>query len=264
MIKLKVASVVFKGKGLTKCTPETYYEKIDILLSLASKNEIDLILFPGLIGNLAPYRNAFANNILSLSKKYPSLTICPGSFFEHDKDDIYHTSFIAKNGQILLRQRQIYLAKWEREIGLKRGIEAKLVDINGFKTGIVLSTDTFYPQVARYLALNGAELILSPAAIKAQKNSVFQLSGLWQSVQQNLFFAMDSGFKGTFLDMEFHSHSFIYAPLAMTEKEDGFLAKENNDHIITAVLDKEKRVEAMKKFNPLKQLNSEFYKDMFK
>jgi len=58
----------------------------------------------------------------------------------------------------------------------------------------MLSTDVFYPQVARKLALMGADIVLSPVGFVGERNSWLQLSGVWQKAQLNHFFAIESAF----------------------------------------------------------------------
>lgn len=53
----------------------------------------------------------------------------------------------------------------------------------------------------------------------------------------------------------------------MTDKDNGFIRLEKNDNeveILTAQLDNEKRMAAIKKFDTLKQLNIDLYKDLFR
>ncbi|MPN45417.1 hypothetical protein SDC9_192984 [bioreactor metagenome] len=53
----------------------------------------------------------------------------------------------------------------------------------------------------------------------------------------------------------------------MTNRENGFIKFESNnysDNIITAELDNEKRKEAVKKFDTLRSLNTDLYKDIFR
>ncbi|HCJ56562.1 MAG TPA: nitrilase, partial [Clostridiaceae bacterium] len=86
-------------------------------------------------------------------------------------------------------------------------------------------------------------------------------------VQQNLFFGVESGFKGRVFDSDFYSRSIIHGPLEMTNRENGFIKFESNnysDNIITAELDNEKRKEAVKKFDTLRSLNTDLYKDIFR
>lgn len=265
---MKAAAVVFKRKDFIELDSyDSFLLKAEGWLGLCRRHNINVVVFPALLGCLFKDCGRYISDFIELSNRYKGMAICPGSFYEREAGgEIYHSSCIILDGNVIMKQRQVYLAKWERNIGLSRGIELNSVSIGGIRTGIIVSTDAFYPQVSRAAAMSGVELVLSPVAIIGAGNMPGQLAGLWQNVQSNLFFCVESGFKGNFKNLEFYSRSIIHAPLEMTEKESGFMAFEGNAHgtpIIAAVLDNEKRREAVKKFNPLGQLNIEAYKDMF-
>lgn len=249
---MKVAAAVWRRED---DRPEEILARIESSLVLCAREGVEVVVFPALIGCFFGDSATFLDRVRRLSAAYPDLVICPGSWWER-VDAVWHASALIRGGKILLRQRQLYLARWEREEGLARGEDLALVELGaepgGWRTAIVLSTDVFYPQVSRYAALSGADLVLSPVAIRAEEgrgggerggegegsgggshqhrgNFPAQLSGLWANVQANLFFAVESGFKGTFRGRTFASRSAIHAPLAMTPREDGFLALEGEE-----------------------------------
>jgi predicted amidohydrolase len=278
-VAMKVAAVKWnhnKLAGLIR--PEDLIGKIQTFLEQAHKLQIEAIVFPAFtgcfysqleygcesIGELMAKSDSgsYIKLILNLSKKY-QMAICPGSYWEKEGNCTYHTSCIIVCGQVLLKQRQVYLARWERELGLERGAEAELTDVNGFKAGIVLSTDVFYPQVSRMLALKGADIVFCPVGLVGKKSSVFQISGMWKEVQQNLFFAVESGFNGRLGDVTMWAESMIHAPLEMTDKDDGFLSRSGDrNELIYSQLDNEKRKRAISRFDVLAQLNPGFYRNM--
>jgi predicted amidohydrolase len=237
--------------------------------------------------------DCFLKEIISISKKY-NILICPGSYWAIDKtynkqesgcqndnpesriseyegyedyednklpiNKIYHESCIVSNGNIILNQRQIYLAKWERKLGLSRGTDVELIDINGWNIGIILSTDVFYPQVSRKLALMGVDIVISPVGFIGEKNMALQISGMWQETQQNLFFALESGFNGGLGEIELWGESIIHAPLEMTKGDYGILERTNGkENLIIYELDNDMRKAAISKFNVLEGLNRELY-----
>jgi predicted amidohydrolase len=86
---------------------------------------------------------------------------------------------------------------------------------------------------------------------------------MWQEVQQNQFFAVESGFNGFLGEQNFWGESVIYAPLEMTEEENGFMARSSGQqNLIIAELDNKKRRKAISKFDVLSQLNRKFYQQM--
>lgn len=271
--KIVVASSVWSpmDKQFSNDT-SSIFSKIERTLQLCEERVVKLVVFPALIGTLFEGER-YLEHIRELSSKHQDLYICPGSFWEEKEGRRYHSSCLIYKNQILLWQRQLYLSKWEQEYGLSRGTEISQVDIEGFQTCIILSTDVFYPQVSRHAALSGTDLVLSPVAIKGEPNPCSQLRGLWQNVQSNMFFAVESGFKGTLSSLPFYSHSVIHAPLALTSHEDGFLIHEEHSitpdsaeqqHIIVAQLDNGLRNKRLiDSYNPLRQLNPTVYSSLF-
>ncbi len=276
---MRVASVEWSRKEWEEIKqPENLWEKIESHLKKAVQEEIELIVFPGFTGCFYMQLTSSLKDLYSLSRelniqsyleqikefslKY-ALIICPGSYWERRGKEIFHASCLIYQGEILLHQFQLYLARWEKELGLSRGIDVEIKEIKGGKMGIIVSTDVFYPQVSRRLALKGAEIILSPAGYIGEKNRVLQLCGLWEEVQQNQFFAVESGFNGFLGELNFWGESIIYAPLEMTVNQDGYLEKgRDRSGLVKAFLDNKRRVETISKFNVLSQLNLGFYRKM--
>jgi predicted amidohydrolase len=276
---MKVASVEWpKSEWKRIDKPKTLVHKIEEYLEKAIKEQVDIIVFPGFTGcffqqlsypdrsirsliNEADSRE-YIEQVKELSQGY-QIAICPGSYWQKEKNNIYHESSLIINGEIQLNQRQIYLARWERELGFSRGAKIELREIKDWRLALIISTDVFYPQVSRRIALRGADIILSPVGFRGENNPALQVSGMWQEVQQNQFFAVESGFNGFLGEQNFWGESMIHAPLAMTRRENGFLARSKGQQgLIIAELDNKKRRKAISKFDVLSQLNREFYQQM--
>jgi predicted amidohydrolase len=276
---MKVASVEWpKSEWKRIDKPKALVHKIKEYLEKAIKEQVDIIVFPGFTGcffqqlsypdrsirsliNEADSRE-YIEQVKKLSQGY-QIAICPGSYWQKEKNNIYHESSLIINGEIQLNQRQIYLARWERELGFSRGAKIELKEIKDWKLALIISTDVFYPQISRMVALRGADIVLSPVGFRGEKNLALQVSGMWQEVQQNQFFAVESGFNGFLGEQSFWGESVIYAPLEMTEKGDGYLARSSGQQsLIIAELDNKKRKKAISKFDVLSQLNREFYQQM--
>jgi predicted amidohydrolase len=277
---MKAASVEWKKNEWKRINkPKALVYKIKEYLEKAVKEKVDIIVFPGFTGcfyqqlscpdnrsvrsimNKADSRE-YIEQVKELSQEY-KIAICPGSYWQKDKSNIYHGSCLIINGEVQLKQRQIYLARWERELGFSRGRKIELKEIKDWKVALIISTDVFYPQVSRIAALKGADIILSPVGFIGEKNRALQISGMWQEVQQNQFFAVESGFNGFLEEQSFWGESVIYAPLEMTEGRDGYLKRSSGQQsLIIAELDNKKRRKAIAKFDVLSQLNREFYQQM--
>lgn len=231
-------------------------------LQQAEATYVDVIVFPALIGHFFATAKEFVTTTKELSKKFPNILICPGSYWEKIAEHTYHTSMVLQNGQIIAQQRQLYLANWERDYNLCRGDELIMFHYKNIKMALILSTDVFYPQIARYAAMHGVEIVLSPIAITEPTSYAKQLSGLWQNVQQNLFFAIESAFIGEFKNNNFTGIGQIHAPLALTDDDRGLLAK-GCEMMITATLPIERLDWAKRFYNPIRQLNKLAYQPLY-
>jgi len=276
---MKVASVEWKKNEWERIDkPKTLVYKIKEYLEKAVKEQVDIIVFPGFTGCFyqqlsCPDKSMqsliseadsgeYIEQVKNLSRNY-KIAICPGSYWQKEKGNIYHESCLIIDGEVRLKQQQIYLARWERELEFSRGTKIELKKIKDWSIGLIISTDVFYPQVSRMAALKGVDIVLSPVGFTGEKNRALQVSGMWQEVQQNQFFAVESGFNGFLGEKSFWGESVIYAPLEMTEKENGFLTRtKGQQSLIIAQLDNKKRRKAISKFDVLSQLNREFYQQM--
>lgn len=276
---MKVASVEWqKSEWERMDKPKTLIYKIKEYLEKAIEEQVDIIVFPGFTGCFFQQLNYPNKNLQGLIKEVDSteyieqvkelsqgykIAICPGSYWQKEKNNIYHESSLIINGEVQLKQRQIYLAHWERELGFSRGTKIELKEIKDWNIALIISTDVFYPQVSRMAALKGADIVLSPVGFIGEKNRALQVSGMWQEVQQNQFFAVESGYSGFLEEQSFWGESVIYAPLEMTEEGDGYLERSSGQQsLIIAELDNKKRRKAISKFDVLSQLNREFYQQM--
>ena len=277
---MKAASVEWQKSEWKRIDkPKVLVRKIREYLEKAIKEQVDIIVFPGFTGCFFQQLSCpdnislrslikeadsreYIEQVKDLSQNY-KIVICPGSYWQKEKGNIYHESCLIINGEVQLKQRQIYLARWERELGFSRGVEIELKEINNQKLALIISTDTFYPQVSRMAALKSADIVLSPVGFKGEKNQALQVSGMWQEVQQNQFFAVESGFNGFLEEQSFWGESIIHAPLEMTEEGNGYLERSSGQQsLIMAELDNKKRRKAISKYNVLSQLNREFYQQM--
>lgn len=265
---MKVASVVLGREEYSEITDYRILQgKAEKWLEACRESGTRVVVFPALLGCFFDDWEDYINEIIRMSRSYKGMAICPGSCYEKNSGRTYHTSWVIMDGKMIIKQRQIYLAKWEKKLGLSRGVELQSFSMDDMKLGVIVSTDIFYPQVSRALAMSGVELVLAPVAVKGDANAARQLSGLWQNVQANLFFGIESGFKGSFSGYGFHSASMIHAPLDMTENGDGILMKEDESGknvIISADIDNRKRKAAVIRFNTLAQLNAGAYRDIFR
>ncbi|MFB3737444.1 MAG: carbon-nitrogen hydrolase family protein [Candidatus Velamenicoccus archaeovorus] len=89
--------------------------------------------------------------------------ICAGSVFERDGRDVYNTALVFDpEGRLVVRYRKLF--PWQPFEGTRAGETVPPVfEVPGVgKLGVMICYDGWFPEVARGLALRGAELILHP------------------------------------------------------------------------------------------------------
>jgi predicted amidohydrolase len=275
-VVMRIASVEWRNGELDYAdTVEAFLELVELRLREAVREKVQLVVLPAFSGAFfqqlasggkmpaeiaaGAVADGYLSEISELSSRY-QLDICPGSYWETDRGSVYHTSCVLSKGKTVLKQRQIYLARWEREAGLERGHSVSVAVLQGFKTGIVLSTDVFYPQVSRNLLALGADLVLSPVGFTGCRSKALQFSGMWEEVQQNLFYAVESGFNGKVAGKVLWGKSILHAPVDLSPETDGILAAAGDDApMVSAEFDLEKRLGHAAGSDVLKQLNPDFY-----
>jgi predicted amidohydrolase len=192
--------------------------------------------------------------------------LVPGSVFTPGRNGFSHTaSLISPTGEILGYQHQIFLSRDERKMGLTRGRDAEIFETDLGKLGIIIGTDAWYPEVGRVLALKGAEVVCHCGALIKGASKWRQLAGMWQQVQQNQFFCLESQLTAFFAGTEFEAESLVHAPCEMTEGYTGILARGSRDsELAAAELDFDKRLEVVGGYPLLKLLNPAAYMDLYR
>ncbi|MDB6126804.1 MAG: ramA 5 [Verrucomicrobia bacterium] len=85
------------------------------------------------------------------------------SLNEVDGDLIYNTAvLIDREGRIVGKYRKVHLPIAEAEEGITPGRDYPVFDTDFGRVGMMVCWDNFFPEAARLLRLNGAEIILLP------------------------------------------------------------------------------------------------------
>ncbi len=165
-----------------------------------------------------------------------NIFLAPGTMIEHADDRLFNTAYLfAPDGKIVGSQRQTHRSPQEIARGFAQGDELNVFDIGAARVGFVVGTDVEYPEVARILALQGANLLIHPAAYPRWHDEYFMLD-LWRDVQSNQVF----GLQACLVDDDFKGKSSVYAPVEMTDGHRGWLAqaaRADAEEIVSAALD---------------------------
>ncbi|MCL5676867.1 MAG: hypothetical protein M1602_03180 [Firmicutes bacterium] len=178
------------------------------------------------------------------------------------------------DGEMLGWQRQTHLLPEDTARGLVAGDELAIFDTEIGCLGLVVGADAWYPEVSRILALQGAEILISLQAVQRPYTQWRQVAGMWQEVQQNQTFGIESCLHGRVtgpsgesfdaVDMEFEGRSAIFAPCEMTPGETGVLNDAPDaDGLVIARLDFAARRRVIEQYSVLGLLNPPLYHRYF-
>ena len=110
----------------------------------------------------------------------------PTSFFERDGHHYYNTlAMIDAGGEVLGTYRKSHIPDgpgYEEKFYFRPGNDGfKTWDVFGTRIGVGICWDQWYPEAARVMALNGAEMLLYPTAIGSEpKDPEMDTSRLWR------------------------------------------------------------------------------------
>jgi len=131
--------------------------------------------------------NSLLNKMSEIAKKHQ--VVLPISFFEKDNNAYFNSiAVIDADGRILGKYRKShipdgagYLEKYYFNPG---NTGFKVWETAYGKIGIGICWDQWFPEVARIMALKGAEVLFYPTAIGDELMSDYDSSGAWQRVMQ--------------------------------------------------------------------------------
>jgi len=160
-------------------------------------------------------------SVIAMRKIARSLKVAiPTSFFERDGHHYYNTiAMIDADGEVLGTYRKSHIPDgpgYEEKFYFRPGNDGfKVWDVCGTRIGVGICWDQWYPECARAMALQGAELLLYPTAIGSEPyDADFDTSRMWRRAMQghsvsNCMPVIASNRIGTEGGQNFYGHSFI-------------------------------------------------------
>ena len=234
-----------------------YYERYIRELELV---DLDLLVCPP---DTIRYFKTYKDYLLYHQKLaiHNSWIVAPGFFLR----DQYNTAIlISAQGEIIHEQQQTHLSRKELSQGLKRGITLEVVDTPIGKIGFMIGTDSFYPIVGRTLGLQKVDIVIAYYKQPAPNNPWLQFSGVWQQVQHNQFFAVESAVNGIVDGSEFAGKTIIHHPLYRTYDDECIKKLEPGMcGFIYGFFDADGREQGIQEFPIYKHFNCTLYKKMW-
>lgn len=142
----------------------------------------------------------------ALAKKHDLHIVVP--IVERERHLIYNTAaLVGPDGKMIGKYRKATLPGGEWDKGLAPGSEYPAFQTRFGKVGMMICFDGFFPEVARRLALNGAEVIAFPvwgcnpklAAARAIENHVYVVSSTYSQPAMNWMVSGIFDHEGTLL-----------------------------------------------------------------
>jgi len=152
--------------------PERVLKAIDQWCARAASQKADLVLFPELIvhGHCTPNTwelaeavpdGASVARLIDIARRH-RLVVCAGTS-EKENDIVYNTQVLVGPAGYIGKQRKLHLSR-DEGFYYKGGRAIPVFDVGPCQVGIVICYDNQFPEIARILALRGADLILMPHA----------------------------------------------------------------------------------------------------
>lgn len=199
---VKLAAVHHDLSGGGDQTPAGNRERLAPLIEEAAGQGADLIV----LGEYLTCKNV-TSDYAEVAEKVPG----PSSKFfgklakkhdcylvfsipERDGHEIFNASvLVGPDGEIVGKYRKVTLPREEIQQGISPGTEYPVFETRFGKVGMMVCYDVFFPEVARELALNGAEVIAMPiwggnpglAAARCAENGIYLVTSTYTDHQSN-------------------------------------------------------------------------------
>lgn len=194
-------------------TPKEKREQFAPLIADAARQNADFVVLPetltyygtGLkyVDAAEPVPGPSTDYFGELAMKH-DLYIVAG-LLERDKHLVYNVAvLLGPDGKIVGKYRKVTLPRGEIEGGIMPGDEYPVFDTRFGKVGMMICYDGFFPEVARELSNNGAEVIAWPVwgcnpllgAARACENHVYVISSTYTDVSSNWMISAVYGHDG--------------------------------------------------------------------
>jgi predicted amidohydrolase len=186
-------------------------------------------------------RDVYVDMFGRLAREY-STAIVAGSLYLYDEeaDAVRNRSYVFDiAGEIVGYQDKLNLTADEGGL-VTPGSTLTVLQTRYGRLGLVIGLDALYPEVARLLAIQGADLLVGVIASPGAPQARAVRSALAVRAEENQVFAACSFMLGpNYLGREnredFYGQSALLAPISLTEKGDGILIQAGTDRTETIV-----------------------------
>jgi predicted amidohydrolase len=190
-------------------------------------------------------QEAYIETFGNLAREY-GMAIVGGSLYIHDveTDTLRNRAYLFDvNGELLGFQDKLNLAPDERDLA-SPGTEVNAIGARFGRVGLLLGRDALYPELARLLTIQGAELLIGIAASPGPAQAGVLRQAMALRAEENQVFSASSFLLGPdYLSKgggeDYFGQSGLFAPISLTDKGDGVLVQAGTNRtegLITAEL----------------------------
>jgi len=165
-----------------------------------------------------------------LARTY-GVAIVAGSIPEREGNNIYNTSYIFdESGQCLAKHRKTHLFDVDIKGGitfkesdtLSAGNQSTVIDLGWIKIGVCICYDMRFPEFIRSMVLEGAQLILVPAAFNTITGPAhWSVTGRARAIDNQCYMALASPARSKSLSYQAYGHSMVVDPWGEIIQEAG-------------------------------------------
>jgi predicted amidohydrolase len=180
-------------------------------------------------------RDAYIEMFGRLAREF-STGIVAGSLyiFDEETETVKNRSYVFDvAGEVVGHQDKLNLSAGERELAAP-GSAVNVLETRYGRLGLIIGLDALYPEVARLMAIQGADLLVGIVASPGASPAKTIRSALAVRAEENQVFAACSFLLGpNHLGQEshddFYGQSALLAPISLTPKGDGVLVQAGTD-----------------------------------
>ncbi|MFX1521544.1 MAG: carbon-nitrogen hydrolase family protein [Promethearchaeota archaeon] len=224
-MKIGVSLVQFDRDHMNKA------KNVEHMLSILSRIEnTDITCLPEIWTGGILETNEYESLLLSLSEiaNKNNYNLLTGGLFNRRENKIFDTShLINRTGKIIgfSDKRFPSAATGEREF-VYPGKESPIFTVDGVKIGVVICVDAIYPEIARHLALKGADIIFNPSDIPDNRNDLWKYISVARAAENTVFYVYVNNTNTYYPDgRKVTGHSVVVTPdgelILEAEEEEG-------------------------------------------
>ena len=170
----------------------------------------------------------------------------------------------SSDGELLGYQDKLHLGRAEEAL-VTPGTALPVFETSAGRVGILVGRDAMVPELARLLAVRGADLLVGCAAVPGEAQARMLRRAMSLRAEENQVFAAASFLIGpNYLDrdnpIDYRGRSVVLSPISLTDAGDGILIQAGSDRteaVIGAALDAEglRMLRETGRFRPRSEMN---------